>query len=228
MIGSQTNRTTAYHPQSNGSVERWHRTLESAIKCHETDDWVRVLPTIMLGLRNSLKEDIGTSAAELTYGTTLRLPGEYFFTNNETINPKKILEHLRQTIRQVRPRAFKHQNIHDCTHVFIRVDKVKRPLDQPYEGPFPILQRTSSTHFKVDVKGKSTEISIDRLKPALVANEESQPGESPRPIPRTYGKLKSSENVRVSENTQSYLICKKLNYINKKVTFADSTSASAQ
>lgn len=52
MIDSQTCRTTAYHPQSNGEIERWHRTLKTSIKCQETNDWVRVLPTILLGLRN--------------------------------------------------------------------------------------------------------------------------------------------------------------------------------
>lgn len=38
MIGSRHNRTTAYHPQSNGIIERWHRTLKSAIKCDETQE----------------------------------------------------------------------------------------------------------------------------------------------------------------------------------------------
>ncbi len=36
-----------------------------------------ILPLVLLGVRTSLKEDISCTAAELVYGTSLRLPGEY-------------------------------------------------------------------------------------------------------------------------------------------------------
>lgn len=69
MIGSKTRRTTAYHPQSNGTIEQWHRSLKTAIKCHETAEWTKALPVVLLGLRNAVKEDIKTSAAELIRDT---------------------------------------------------------------------------------------------------------------------------------------------------------------
>ncbi|GFY76595.1 retrovirus-related Pol polyprotein from transposon 412, partial [Trichonephila inaurata madagascariensis] len=36
MLGIQRIRTTPYHPSSNGMVERVHRTLKQAIRCHDT------------------------------------------------------------------------------------------------------------------------------------------------------------------------------------------------
>ncbi|GFY42540.1 transposon Tf2-9 polyprotein [Trichonephila inaurata madagascariensis] len=36
MLGIQRIRTTSYHPSSNGMVERLHRTLKQAIRCHDT------------------------------------------------------------------------------------------------------------------------------------------------------------------------------------------------
>lgn len=33
LTGGQRYRTTAYHPASNGLVERWHRSLKNALKC---------------------------------------------------------------------------------------------------------------------------------------------------------------------------------------------------
>ncbi|KOX76144.1 hypothetical protein WN51_11884 [Melipona quadrifasciata] len=37
-------------------IERWHRSLKTAIRCHENKNWLEVLPTVMLGLRNSCTE----------------------------------------------------------------------------------------------------------------------------------------------------------------------------
>jgi hypothetical protein len=50
-------------------------------------------------------------------------------------------------------------------YVFVRVDKVRPALTPPYEGPYKVLRRLRKA-FTVDVKGKPTTISIDRLKPA--------------------------------------------------------------
>ncbi|GFX23733.1 transposon Ty3-I Gag-Pol polyprotein [Trichonephila clavipes] len=35
MLGIQRIRTTPYHPSSNGMVERLHRTLKQALRCHD-------------------------------------------------------------------------------------------------------------------------------------------------------------------------------------------------
>lgn len=72
-------RTTAYHPQANGMIERWHRTFKTTLtaKLNSTNS-SRELPTVMLVLRTSIKENTRRGAAELLYGQALRLPGEYY------------------------------------------------------------------------------------------------------------------------------------------------------
>ena len=51
------------------------------------------------------------------------------------------------------------------SHVFIRVDRVKKPLQPPYNGPFRVIERMDK-YFIIDVNGKHDSISIDRLKVA--------------------------------------------------------------
>lgn len=195
-IGSQRIRTTAYHPQSNGMIERWHRSLKAAIMCHNTNDWVDVLPMVLLGLRNSIKDDIKTSAAEMVYGTTLRVPGEYFAAEEQMGCPEMFAQKLRERMRRVRskptahhikPKIFIHKELEECTHVFVRVDRPRRPLEQPFEGPFKIIQRLTDFLYRIDYKGRPTEINIDRLKPAFregteeaqqPAEDDSRPGPS--------------------------------------------------
>ena len=60
-------------------VERFHRHLKTGLKARLTNgNWVDELPVVLLGIRTTLKEDLSCSAAEMVYGTTLRLPGDFF------------------------------------------------------------------------------------------------------------------------------------------------------
>ena len=52
-----------------------------------------------------------------------------------------------------------------CSHVYVRNDAVRAPLQRPYLGPFLVLQR-SDKYYVLDMKGRSDFVSIDRLKPA--------------------------------------------------------------
>ena len=66
----------------------------------------------------------------------------------------------------------------DSTHVFIRVDAVKRPLVPPYEGPYQVLERSPKT-FIVLKKEKPLTVTVDRLKPAVFLPEAVPPVSAP-------------------------------------------------
>ena len=176
LLGSKRSRTTAYHPQANGMVERFHRQLKAALKTQpHPDAWIDSLPLILLGIRTALKEDISSTAAEMVYGTTLRLPGEFFVSSPTTSLPdpsdfvSKLKSHF-SSVRPTPPRATQRHSslphgLSTATHVFVRHDAIRKPLQPPYNGPFPVLSRTDK-HFTVQLNGRTDTISIDRLKPA--------------------------------------------------------------
>lgn len=189
FVGAKRIRTTAYHPQANGKIERWHRCLKNAIRCHLTEKWVDVLPHVMLGLRSSIIKDLNTCPAEMVYGQTIRLPGELLDVNPNTIEPNIFLDTLRNNINKIRPvqtpshasskHLFVHPELHRCEFVFIRVDHLKKSLQQPYTGPFKVLSRDQKL-FKLQIdKDTIKTVSIDRLKPAFFLNvDEPQQCES--------------------------------------------------
>ena len=51
LLGAQLHHTTAYHPQANGIVERFHRQLKAALKARLVGPaWMDELPLVLLGL----------------------------------------------------------------------------------------------------------------------------------------------------------------------------------
>ncbi len=104
LLGTKHLRTTAYHPMSNGLVERLHRMLKASIKSYpHPDHCMEALPLTLLGIRSSLKEDIGCTS-ELVYGTTLRLPGEFFVSATDELNtdPGSYVMELKRAMQSLR------------------------------------------------------------------------------------------------------------------------------
>ena len=67
-------RTTAYHPQSNGVLERLHATLEAMLEKATAIgfDWVKQLPFVVFALRQAPNRSTGFSPFELVYGHNVR------------------------------------------------------------------------------------------------------------------------------------------------------------
>ena len=66
-----------------------------------------------------------------------------------------------------RPKSFIPEDLKVCSHVWIRVDRIRKPLEAPYMGPFKVIKRSDKFFVIETVKGNQQSISIDRLKPVL-------------------------------------------------------------
>ena len=73
QLGIKQVKSTAYHPQSQGAVERFHQTLKTMLRAYclqENKDWDEGLPLLLLTVRESVHASLGFSPFELVFGHT--------------------------------------------------------------------------------------------------------------------------------------------------------------
>ncbi len=90
--------SSAYHPQSQGVLERFHQTLKSMLRtyCLEYEkDWDEEVPLLLFAVRNTVQESLGFSPAELVFGHSPRGPlkmlQEQLIYQSHSVTDKNVL-----------------------------------------------------------------------------------------------------------------------------------------
>jgi cleavage and polyadenylation specificity factor subunit 1 len=183
-LGTTLHRTTSYHPQSNGMVERFHRSVKASLRARlQGPDWMSHLPWVLLGLRTCPKEDSAVSPAEAALAHNPMLPGLFIAPGARSNSVRTIpVRHHGTSLFSV------PTSIRTASHVFIRVDAHRTPLQRPYQGPFPVIRRDDKT-CTVLCRGSETVVSLDRVKPAHVPviQDRTRSGRISRPPLRYQG-----------------------------------------
>ena len=200
-LGTAHIRTTPYHPQSNGMVERAHRSLKESLKARLASvEWPEHLPWVLLGLRTAPREDEGVSSAELVYGAPLTLPAQ-LAAETETA-----AEAVQRRLADLTSPPVRHAGraapaeppvaLKEAAMVYVRRGGSLPPLTPPYDGPYEVLERHPK-FFKLRVGEREETISVDRLKPHLgaPAPEPAEPRRRGRPRREVSAALSYAEVV---------------------------------
>ncbi|XP_076035252.1 uncharacterized protein LOC143021537 [Oratosquilla oratoria] len=76
-LGVRQSRSSAYHPQSQGVVERFHQTFKRMLRTYYLEfekDWDEGLHLLLFTVRDSVQESLGFSPFQLIYGHEVRGP----------------------------------------------------------------------------------------------------------------------------------------------------------
>lgn len=98
-------RTTSYHPQSNGNVERFNRTLGDMLStfCHKNQDqWDEFLPQVLMAYRASINSSTGQTPNAMMLGREVILPLRAIIkepaggSSSDVVDEGKYISHLKK------------------------------------------------------------------------------------------------------------------------------------
>jgi transposase InsO family protein len=174
QVGIKHIMMTAYHPQSNGMVERVHRQLKAALRSRNCGaDWAEHLPWVLMGIRAAPKDNTGVSLAELVYGCGMVLPGELQVPSPPIIDaaltppPLPPPHDMRLGRKQRHGRSRERRppvTLQQAAYVYVRRGYCGKPLAPVYSGPYEVVER-SPKYFTLRVGGAVQSLSVERLKP---------------------------------------------------------------
>jgi len=176
-LGTQRLRTTAYHPQSNGLVERFHRTLKSSLRClSTTGDWVSALPLVLLGWRNIPSSRTGLSPAQLVFGSNTVLVNDVFFNDEPVLerHEEVVREHFKKLdtipVHRGFP-VFVPKDLKDAKFVWL-LREVTKSLQSRYLGPYKVIAlREANNTMTILVNGAHRVVNWCKVKPATFLDD---------------------------------------------------------
>ena len=179
-LGIKQFRSSAYHPESQGALERFHQTLKNMIRsyCFDTEkDWDEGIHLLLFAVRESVQESLGFSPFELVFGHSVRGPlkllKEKFLSNDET--PLNLLQYVsdfrnrlsracevaRSNLKTSQGKMKARYDNHVIDRKFKPGDKVLallpipgRPLQARYFGPYTIDKKTSDLNYIINTPGR--------------------------------------------------------------------------
>ena len=96
LIGTKKLNTTAYHPQCDGMVERFNRTLKTMLRKHAAkfgSQWDRYLSGVLWAYRNTPHESTGEKPSYLLFGIDCRTPTEAAYLPPTPLHPADVSDY---------------------------------------------------------------------------------------------------------------------------------------
>lgn len=176
------------HPQSNGSLERFHSTLLDMIRIHKAENPdehpFNILPYAVIAYNNSTNKTHGFTPFELIFGHTSNRPPETLYNqeqliskyvrdlNNRISHYYKIARERTESQKQKAKERFDEHVRHKTPDyqigdkVYIKESQIKDKLQNKFNGPFEILELHKNSATLINSKtNQKTKVNFDRMKP---------------------------------------------------------------
>nr|XP_054761448.1 uncharacterized protein LOC129267850 [Lytechinus pictus] len=201
-LGIRQIKSSAYHPQSQGALERYHQTLKTMIRayCEDyPDDWDKEISFLLFATRDSPNESIGFSPFELVYGHEVRGPlkliKERFMVQDDDVNLLDYVskfrerlskacdvakEHLKVSQGKMKAQADKNakeRSFKPGDKVLVLLPLQGEPLKARFNGPYIVKKKLNDVNYVISTpdRRKSQRVCHVNMLKEYFEREASQP-----------------------------------------------------
>uniref|UniRef100_A0A669EUZ0 Gypsy retrotransposon integrase-like protein 1 n=1 Tax=Oreochromis niloticus TaxID=8128 RepID=A0A669EUZ0_ORENI len=193
LFGIKGIKTTPYHPQSDGLVERFNQTLKNMLRKFVTEtgsDWDQWLPYLLFAYREVPQASTGFSPFELLYGRQVRGPLDllkeqwenpepdgdnviaYVLKMRERLEQMTILAQQNMKVAQNKQKTWYDKKARERTfqpgqQVLLLLPTTDSKLLARWQGPYKITKRLSNVNYELympDRRKKHQVFHINLLK----------------------------------------------------------------
>ena len=191
-LGIKQVMSTAYHPETQGSLEKFHRSMKTLLRAFSLEnnrDWDENLPFVMFSARSLIQDSLGLSPSELVFSYELRGPLELMkyniLSSNEEVNSLDYVLNFKNRLHKAfdfaktnlnlaqnkmkkyydKSSKERHFEVGDKVLAFLPVSH--NPFSAKFCGPYEVLKRLGSLNYLVrtgDRRKKTQVFHINLLK----------------------------------------------------------------
>ena len=190
-LGINHTRTTAYHPQGNGQVERFNRTLESMLSKMVNEnqkDWDTHLPKALFAYRTAIHNSTGYSPFHVNFGRSPTLPIDIMLGRLPSSDGEKdVAEYVKEVVSSLKSAYDKVRHNIEEAHkankgrhddketgsrfsvgdlVWLHVPAIKqgrtKKFSSLWQGPYTVIDKTSDVNYKIQLVGANKVLIVHR------------------------------------------------------------------
>jgi hypothetical protein len=225
-LGMKQQKTTAYHPQSNGIVESFNKTLKQTLKMWANErqsDWDLLLPYAMFAYNTSYHSLLQETPYYLNFGRDARITadvvlgrrpeyrvGVHDYAVQLSQNLYDVHMRVRDILQNINDDRIMNNNDDDKLPSFNIGDEVllydpttpkglSRKLIRRWKGPYTIINKLSSTSYTIMRDGRSQTVHAERIRKQNMFDDDHLNNEL----------LIAEDEIRVIEQLQQQLLIRK-------------------